>query len=32
LTRAGRKQLAVEKDTWARLTGAVQLIFDEGGR
>ena len=30
ITRAGRKQLAVEKDSWARLTGAVQLIFDEG--
>jgi PadR family transcriptional regulator, regulatory protein PadR len=30
LTRSGRKQLRVEKDSWARLTGAVQLIFDEG--
>ncbi len=30
LTRAGRKQLAVEKATWNRLTDAVQLIFDEG--
>jgi transcriptional regulator len=30
LTRAGQKQLRVEKDTWDRLTGAVQLIFDEG--
>src|SRR2546423_116137 len=30
LTRAGQKQLRVERDTWARLTGAVQLIFDEG--
>jgi PadR family transcriptional regulator len=30
LTRSGQKQLRVEKDTWARLTGAVQLIFDEG--
>jgi transcriptional regulator len=30
LTPSGRKQLAVEKDTWARLTGAVQLIFEEG--
>src|SRR5438132_3902260 len=30
LTSSGRKQLAVEKDGWARLTGAVQLIFDEG--
>ncbi len=32
LTRAGRKQLAAEKEGWARLTGAVQLIFDEGSR
>ena len=33
LVDAGRtKQLAVEKDSWARLSGAVQLIFDEGGR
>ena len=30
LTRSGQKQLQLEKDTWARLTGAVQLIFDEG--
>src|ERR1041384_398023 len=30
LTRSGQKQLLVEKDSWARLTGAVQLIFDEG--
>jgi len=30
LTPAGRKQLALEKDGWARLTGAVQLVFDEG--
>jgi len=30
LTSSGRKQLAVEKDGWARLTGAVQLIFDKG--
>jgi PadR family transcriptional regulator PadR len=30
LTSAGRKQLAAEKDDWARLAGAVQLIFDEG--
>lgn len=29
LTRSGQKQLRVEKDCWARLTGAVQLIFDE---
>ena len=32
LTRSGQKQLRVEKDSWARLTGAVQLIFDEGVR
>src|SRR6516164_5972992 len=25
LTRAGRKQLAVEKDSWSRLTSAVKL-------
>jgi PadR family transcriptional regulator len=31
LTRAGEKQLAVEKATWDRLTAAVQLIFNEGG-
>jgi transcriptional regulator len=30
LTRAGRKQLAVEKDSWARLISAVKLIFNEG--
>ena len=30
LTRSGRKQLRSEKDSWARLTDAVQLIFDEG--
>ena len=30
LTPAGRKQLAVEKDSWTRLSAAVQLIFDEG--
>ena len=30
LTRSGQYQLRVEKDSWARLTGAVQLIFDEG--
>ena len=29
LTRSGQKQLRVEKDSWVRLTGAVQLIFDE---
>src|SRR5262250_1139573 len=30
LTRAGRRQLAVEKESWARLSGAVNLIFEEG--
>ena len=30
ITRAGQKQLAAEKETWDRLTAAVQLIFDEG--
>ena len=30
LTRPGQKQLAVEKETWNRLTHAVQLIFNEG--
>ena len=29
LTRSGQNQLRVEKDSWARPTGAVQLIFDE---
>ena len=32
LTNSGRKQLAIERDSWARLSGAVQLIFDEGGK
>jgi PadR family transcriptional regulator, regulatory protein PadR len=32
LTRAGRRQLEVEKDSWMRLTGAVRLIFNEGDR
>jgi transcriptional regulator len=32
LTATGRKQLAAEKDSWARLAGAVQLIFNEGNR
>src|SRR4051794_11267156 len=32
LTSSGRKQLAVEKVSWSRLTGAVQLIFDEGSQ
>ena len=31
LTRAGEKQLALEKETWDRLTAAVDLIFNEGG-
>jgi len=30
LTPAGRRQLAVEKESWARLSAAVDLIFDEG--
>jgi transcriptional regulator len=30
LTPAGRKQLTLEKVSWARLTGAVHLIFNEG--
>jgi transcriptional regulator len=30
LTPSGRKQLQVEKESWARLTGAVQLVFNEG--
>src|SRR5262245_10990815 len=30
LTPAGRRQLAAEKNDWARLAGAVQLIFDRG--
>lgn len=30
LTRTGQKQLAIEKESWARLATAVQLIFDEG--
>src|ERR1700752_2756843 len=29
LTRSGQGQLRAEKNSWARLTGAVQLIFDE---
>src|SRR5579864_6540170 len=32
LTSTGRKQLAEERNSWARLSGAVQLIFDEGGK
>ncbi len=30
LTRAGEKQLALEKQSWDRLTRAVGLIFNEG--
>jgi PadR family transcriptional regulator PadR len=30
LTRAGHKQLAVEKTSWDRLTETVELIFNEG--
>ena len=30
LTREGQKQLALEKESWDRLTTAVRLIFDEG--
>jgi PadR family transcriptional regulator PadR len=30
LTRAGEKQLIVEKESWKRLAAAVQLIFNEG--
>ena len=30
LTRAGREQLEVEKDSWTRLAAAVRLIFNEG--
>src|SRR5690348_3436437 len=30
LTRAGRNQLAIEKESWNRLTTAVGLIFNEG--
>jgi PadR family transcriptional regulator PadR len=30
LTRAGEKQLAIEKDSWDRLTAAVRLIFARG--
>ncbi len=32
LTRSGKRQLATEKESWARLTGAVQMVFDEGTR
>jgi PadR family transcriptional regulator, regulatory protein PadR len=30
LTKAGHKQLAVEKASWKQLTLAVRLIFNEG--
>ena len=30
LTARGRLQLTAERDSWARLSGAVQLIFNEG--
>src|SRR5215813_12663167 len=30
LTPSGRTQLAAEKSSWARLAGAVELIFNEG--
>jgi transcriptional regulator len=30
LTASGRAQLAAEKNSWARLAGAVALIFNEG--
>jgi len=30
LTPAGRRQLAVERDSWSRLSGAVNLVFKEG--
>jgi transcriptional regulator len=30
LTSSGRTQLKIEKDSWSRLAGAVQLVFDEG--
>ena len=29
LTRAGERQLALEKETWDRLTATVQLIFND---
>ncbi len=32
LTPAGRKQLVLEKESWAKLSGAVQLVFNEGNR
>ena len=32
VTPAARRQFAVEKDRWARLSDAVNLIFEEGSR
>ena len=32
LTAAGRRQLVVEKESWAQLAAAVQLIFAEATR
>ena len=32
LTAAGRRQLAVENDSGARLSGVVNLLFEEGSR
>lgn len=32
LTPSGKKQLALERASWVKLIGAVQLIFDEGSR
>jgi transcriptional regulator len=30
LTRSGEKQLAIERESWNRLTTAVRLVFHEG--
>jgi DNA-binding PadR family transcriptional regulator len=30
LTASGRRQLTTERNSWARLADAVQLIFSEG--
>ena len=32
LTPAGRRQLVAERESWARLSDAVNLIFEEGSR
>src|SRR5215467_447458 len=32
LTPSGRRQLEIEKDSWARLAAAVRLIFNQGER